>query len=220
MLNLITIPKSYDLYSENGWSLETKQMFVENLLMSTNRKGMENVIEFLKTTDFYYAPASTNYHSNMKYGLMNHSILVYSVAMEYKKALIASDPKLEDRLSDESIAIATILHDICKCCFYVETTKWKKDSNGQWESYIGYDVQDTFPMGHGEKSVIMLQKLGLELTVEEMLAIRYHMGMFSDAGQELRLSQGQAARECALVPLLQMADYSASLMMEPTIKNK
>ena len=53
-----------------------------------------------------------------------------------------------------------------------------------------------------------------------MLAIRYHMGLFGDGGQELRLSQAQACRDCALVPLLQMSDYSASMVMEPTIKNK
>lgn len=214
------LPKVYDLFSENGWSYETKQLFVENLLLSTNRKGIDKVIEFLKNTDFYYAPASTNYHSNMKYGLVNHSILVYAAAMEYKKSMCAIDPTVEDRLPDDSIAIATILHDICKCCFYKETTKWRKDSNGQWESYVGYEVVDTFPIGHGEKSVIMLQNLGLELNVEEMLAIRYHMGLFGDGGQELRLSQAQACRDCALVPLLQMSDYSASMVMEPTIKNK
>jgi hypothetical protein len=85
---------------------------------------------------------------------------------------------------------------------------------------LGYEIVDTFPIGHGEKSVIMLQNLGLELTVEEMLAIRYHMGMFSDAGYELKLSQGQATRDCALVPLIQMADFSASMVFEPTVKNK
>lgn len=214
------LPKTFDLYSENGWSLETKKLFVENTLLATNRKGMDKVVEFLANTDFYWSPASQNYHSNMKYGLLNHSILVYATAMEYKKSMVAIDPKVEDRLPDESIAIATLLHDICKCCFYRETTKYKKDANGQWESYIGYEIVDTFPIGHGEKSVIMLQNLGLELNVEEMLAIRYHMGMFSDAGFELKLSQGQATRDCALVPLVQMSDFSASMVFEPTVKNK
>ena len=125
-----------------------------------------------------------------------------------------------DLYENESIAIVALLHDICKCCFYVETQKWKKDENGQWESYIGYDVNDVFPIGHGEKSVIMLQNFGLELTAEEMLAIRYHMGMFGDGGAELRYSQAQAVRDYPLVPLLQMADFSASVIFEPTNKVK
>lgn len=215
-----SLPKSYDILSENGWSLETKKLFVENTLMATGRKGIDKVLEYLEKTDFYVAPASTIFHSNMKHGLLNHSIITYITAMEYKNSMIEIYPIVGERLSDESIAIVALLHDICKCCFYVETQKWKKDENGQWESYIGYDVNDVFPIGHGEKSVIMLQNFGLELTAEEMLAIRYHMGMFGDGGAELRYSQAQAVRDYPLVPLLQMADFSASVIFEPTNKVK
>lgn len=217
MLNL-SLPKTYDIVSENGWSLETKIHFVETLLMSTNRKGIDKIIEFLRNTDFYSAPASTIFHSNMPQGLLNHSILTYTIAMQYKRAMIDVNPILEEQLPDESIALVAILHDICKCCFYVQKTKWRKDANDQWESYNGYDVKDTFPIGHGEKSVIMLQNLGLELTATEMLAIRYHMGMFGDGGPELRYSQNQAVKDYPLVPLTQMADFSASMIFEPIIK--
>ena len=215
---LPALPKVYDIVSENGWSLETKKSFVENLLRSTKRQGIENVIEFLNKTDFYTAPASTVYHSNCEYGLLNHSIIVYIIAMQNKKMYTECDPKVEDRLSDESIALCAILHDICKCCFYTKQTKWKKDDSGQWQSYTGYGVEDVFPIGHGEKSVIMLQNLGLVLNPDEMLAIRYHMGMWGDGGSELKYSQNQAVHCTPLVPLIQMSDYAASAIFEPTYK--
>ena len=215
-----SLPKTYDIVSDNGWSLDTKKLFVQNTLLATNRNGVDKIIDFLERTDFYVAPASTIFHSNMKHGLLNHSIITYASAMEYKRSMIELNPALAERLPDESIAIVSLLHDVCKCCFYVETKKWRKDENDQWESYIGYDVNDTFPIGHGEKSVIMLQNLGLELSAEEMLAIRYHMGMFGDGGAELRYSQAQAVRDYPLVPLLQMADFSASVIFEPTNKVK
>lgn len=213
------LPKVYDIVSENGWSLETKKLFVENLLLSTNRPGVDKVIDFLNNTDFYTAPASTVYHSNCEHGLLNHSIIVYVTMMQNKKMFMEIDPKVEDRLSDESIALCSILHDICKCCFYKMQTKWKKDDVGQWQSYTGYAVEDVFPIGHGEKSVIMLQNIGLSLNPDEMLAIRYHMGMWGDGGAELKYSQNQAVHYSPLVPLLQMADYAASSILEPTYKN-
>lgn len=215
---LQSLPKSYDIVSENGWSLETKKLFVENTLLMTNRPGIDKVIEFLNNTDFYTAPASTVYHSNCECGLLNHSIIVYSTAMETKKMYVDMNPPVEDKLNDDSIAICALLHDICKCCFYVKQTKWKKDDNGQWQSYIGYGVEDVFPIGHGEKSVIMLQNLGLELKPEEMLAIRYHMGMWGDGGSEQKYSQNQAVHCSPLVPLIQMSDFTASTIFEPTYK--
>ena len=38
-----------------------KEEFI-NLLRSTKRAGIEDVITFLEKTDFYTAPASTKYH--------------------------------------------------------------------------------------------------------------------------------------------------------------
>ena len=190
----------------------------ENLLMSTGREGINKVIEFLRNTDFYSAPASSKFHSNYTGGLLDHSIKVYILANKYRDVIVSEKPDLTERLKDESIIISSLLHDICKTCFYVQTEKWKKDSSSNWIQYVGYEVNDTFPIGHGEKSVIMLQNIGLTLTTDEMLAIRYHMGMYSEQNGELKQAQFAAAQMSPLVPLLQMADFTASSMMEPTYK--
>ena len=55
-----------------------KEEFI-NLLRSTNREGIEEVIQFLERTDFYKAPASTRFHGSYEGGLLEHSMKVYEI---------------------------------------------------------------------------------------------------------------------------------------------
>ena len=197
---------------------EQKVNMFEFLLSSTGRDGVDKVIDFVKRTDFYYAPASSKYHSNYQGGLLDHSLIVYSLANKYRDVIVGEKPDLAGKIKDESIIISSLLHDICKACFYVQTEKWKKDSSSNWIQYPGYEVNDTFPIGHGEKSVIMLQNIGLTLYPDEMLAIRYHMGMYDDANCSLKQAQFNAVQMTPLVPIIQMADFTASSMMETVYK--
>lgn len=213
-INNITVPNVNEI--TNSMLVVEKKNLFEDLLRSTNREGMENVIQFLNNTDFYTAPSSANYHSNYKGGLLDHSLLVYTTAMNLKDVYIKLKPELADRLDINSIIICTLLHDICKTCFYKEVQKWKKDENNQWVSYTGYEIEDTFPIGHGEKSVIMLQKIGLVLTPEEMIAIRFHMGSWDGAllTNDVKFSYQTAMNTCPLLPLIQTADNTSSLLLE------
>ena len=128
--------------------------------------------------------------------------------------MIESKPELANELLSESVAISTLLHDICKTCFYVPALKWKKGNDGKWFNYDGYDIEDTFPIGHGEKSVIMLQNIGLDMNPAEMLGIRFHMGFWGGEGNDLKYSHTKALKICPLVLLLQMADFAASTAFE------
>jgi hypothetical protein len=198
-------------------SQDEKISYFETKLRETNREGIESVIDFLKRTDFYTAPSSTSYHSNYDGGLLDHSILVYTLAMRFREQFIEIKPELADRLSVESITISALLHDICKTCFYKKVLKWRKNvETGQWESYEGYEIDDNFPIGHGEKSVIMLQNFGLKLTPDEMIAIRFHMGSWDGAilTNDLRFSYSTSQNMCPLMTLLQIADNSSSLLLE------
>lgn len=196
---------------------EEKIYLFKNLLLSTNRKGIEKLIEFLETnTDFFSAPASNKYHSNYDNGLLDHSLIVYFTAQKYKEILINSREDIEDKLLNESIIIVGLLHDICKIGFYKKVVKFRKNSQDKWENYYGYDFEDLFPIGHGEKSVIMLQNFGVELTAPEMLAIRYHMGMWEN-NNTLSGSYVTAIEKFPLISLFQIADYSSSLLLEDVI---
>lgn len=214
-------PVASEIIGPGSWTQEEKRYFIESTLQSFGRKGMDKVIEYLQTSDFYYAPSSTKFHSNYQGGLLDHSILVMSVALGLRETMIKMKPELADRLTEESVVISALLHDLCKVGFYIPKDKWKKDENNNWVTYRGYDVEDTFPIGHGEKSVILLQWIGLELTMEEMLAIRYHMGLWSttvDCGDTSR-TYFRAVNMCPLLSIIQNADFMASNMLEFVYQN-
>ena len=147
-----------------------KQQFKERLL-STNRDGMENVIKHLERLGFFTAPASTKFHLSIPGGLMLHSWNVCNTALMLRDQMILMKPELQEKLPIDSVIIASLLHDVCKSDIYKETLLNRKNDQGFWEKVPGYEADcSNFPMGHGEKSVIMLVTMGLKLTKDEMLA--------------------------------------------------
>ena len=189
------------------------------LLRATGRGNVENVIDYLdKNSDFFTAPASTVFHGNYPGGLAEHSLNVYNVAMRVKKQMVELKPELADRLSDDSVAIVTLLHDVCKTKIY-KLEKRNRKVNGVWEEVDVYSVDySNFPLGHGEKSVIMLLKLGLNLTKDEMLAIRWHMTAWELPMQsaDAKGNLNAAKEQCPLLTLLQASDGLASALLEVT----
>ena len=172
------------------------------------RKGVKELIEWLETTDFFKSPASTKYHGAFDGGLVLHCLSVLDAAIELKDFT-----KVD--LEDESIAICALFHDICKADFYTMEMRNKK-IDGKWVEVPFRTVKDKFPMGHGEKSVFLIQKF-MELTDEEALTIRWHMGM-SDPGCHFNYPSGascnQAFRQNKLLPLICAADLAASYLLE------
>lgn len=215
MLNTNTIMPLPTVDEVRRMSAEQKAAFIEARLRSVNRNGMEKIIEFLRGTDFYTAPATNSNNSNYMGGLAEHSILVYALCIKLRDLLIEIKPETISEIPEESVIVSALLHDVCKICLYKPVEKWKKDSSTgveQWTSYQGYEINDSFPIGHGEKSVIMLLNLGLTLTPTEMLAIRYHMGGWNTS--DTKWSYAKATEICPLITLLQMADQMSALMLE------
>ncbi len=170
------------------------------LLRSTNRDGMENLIEFLEKSDFFKAPASTRFHGDHEGGLAEHSFKVYEILKDKVKNSALDIP-------EETIIISSLLHDICKTNFYKIDYRNAKNSLGVWEKVPYYTVEDTIPYGHGEKSVMMITEY-IKLTNNEKYAIRWHMG-FSEP-KELYITLGQAFTKYPLALLLHEADLEAT----------
>ena len=193
-----------------------KQQFIEKL-RSTNREGMENVIKHLERLGFFVAPASAKFHLNVKGGLMQHSWNVCNTALMLREQMIQMKPELEDKLPVESVIVASLLHDVCKSNIYKDAILNRKNDQGYWEKVPGYEVDYSgLPLGHGEKSVIMLLTLGLRLTRDEMLAIRWHMTAWDLAFHSPeQKSNLQAAKDIApLCTIIQSADGLASALLE------
>jgi hypothetical protein len=203
-----------------------KTKFIEYCQKYIHREGMDKLIDYLESTDFFTAPSSSNYHLNEEGGLCMHSINVFETTLKIYETIVLPRIKdgtspFEEELSMESIAIATLFHDLCKTKIYHSTEKWKKDERGQWVSYPGYEIKDDFPFGHGQKSCLILNWF-IRLKQEELLAIRWHMGMFemTEQGTGTRISYRSAMEKSPLVSLLQVADLLSANCLERMIKWK
>lgn len=204
---------------------ENKRIFLD-LLNKVNRPGMENLISWLENkSDFFTAPSSTYYHGCYEGGLCQHSLNVYFAMKKLVEQTkdIALPEKQVNNISDETMIVVCLLHDLCKTNFYQKEVKiFKDDSTGIWHHYYTYKRIDNFPLGHGEKSVIMLQNF-IKLSCTEIVAIRWHMGFFDPATTMSPYEHPaymQANNDCPLLVLLQEADYFASHMMEYMVDQK
>ena len=198
-----------------------KEEFLE-LLRSTKRDGIEDVITDLENLGFFSAPASAGHHLNVEGGLVLHSINTCKAALAVWEAMKPLEPSLQTEVSRDSLIIASLLHDVCKADIYVRSVKKRRNVLGQWEDTEGYKVSyKEFPMGHGEKSVIQLLCSGLDMTDAEMLAIRWHMGAW---GINMNSYEDQPGYDTAralyaLVSIVQTADGLAASIMERTAED-
>ena len=139
-----------------------KEEFIA-LLKETGREGVDYVIEDLEDLGFFEAPASSAFHLNRDGGLVEHSLNVCNVALKLRESMVDMDGSLAMELPKDSVIIASLLHDACKADIYKQVIKKHKNKYGVWEDKPGYDVDySNFPLGHGEKSVIMLLRSGLD----------------------------------------------------------
>lgn len=201
---------------------DNKQLFIRLCRDNIQREGLEKILAYLEKTDFYTAPSSTNYHLNEEGGLCMHSINVFQTALSIyehiaERAIQDGTSPFTEEVSRESIAISTLFHDLCKVKLYHGTTKWRKDENNHWQSYPGYEIKDEFPLGHGEKSCLMLNWY-MRLKPEEMLAIRWHMGMYDmgESGTSQRYAFFGALDKSPLVSIVHAADFLSSRLLEKT----
>jgi len=177
----------------------------EDLLISTERENIGGLLSWLKEdTDFFTAPASTNMHCAYDGGLLVHSLNVYKLLNNFNKNI-----KCE---RGDSIIITGLLHDVCKTNFYTKSVRnVKTPGKREWTEQEAYQIEDAFPLGHGEKSVYLIMRY-IALTEEEAVAIRWHMGGYDDAARSYvgGITQSRAFQTYPLAPALAIADMYAT----------
>lgn len=170
---------------------------------------MDILIDNLEmNTDYLTAPASTNFHGNHESGLIIHCNQVVNLLYEKNKRYNLGIP-------DDSIIICGLLHDICKCNFYEKGVKWIKE-NKEWKSYLGYSINDTMPLGHGAKSVIMLQEF-IKLTELEKYLIMWHM-YSHDLSDYNKYTLNNAVELYPAIVAMYTADLEASTYFERKVE--
>lgn len=188
-----------------------KDKFLELYNSNIKRAGADKLLDYLLSdkSDFFTAPSSSRFHGAFEGGLVQHSLNVYHCLKDYlsreqTKNLYGMN------YSDETIAVVSLLHDVCKINFYATDFRNIKNARGVWEKVPYYKIDDKLPYGHGEKSVYIISGF-MRLSREEAFAIRYHMGF---SGIEDKNTIGRAFEMFPLAFALSVADMEAAYFLE------
>lgn len=158
-------------------------------LQLTKREGIDNLIEHLDEIGFFVGPSSTKYHQAYVGGNAEHSIQVFNALdeMNYKLCL---------GISQDSIIITALLHDVCKADGYIQN----KDATFRWN--------ENAEVGHAKKSLRIISKF-IKLSEEEENAILYHMGAYEK--KEFDWNElGEAYRHDKLAYYIHVADMRST----------
>lgn len=185
-----------------------KDRFLELFRTYIKRPGADALLDWLESSDFFTAPASTKFHGAHEGGLCEHSVHVWEELVRLLKAY----PEI--KTSGETVAIITLLHDLCKVGVYKTELRNVKEGN-VWTKQPFYKFNEDFNYGgHGSKSVFLTQR-HIALTEEEAVAINCHMGPWDRAPGDYSI--GSAFEQFPLAWLLHVADESATYIRESTV---
>ena len=195
-----------------------KDQFIALYNECITRPGADKLLEYLKSTDFFTAPASTKFHLSREGGLVEHSIHVFERLKDLCSHEASRNPNFA-MPSLETIAICGLLHDVCKANFYAVEMRNKKNEQGFWEKVPFYVVNDQLPYGHGEKSVYIVSGF-MKLSRDEAFAIRWHMGGFDDSVKGGSYSLNGAFEKFPLALFTHLADLLATSIDEAGTEEK
>ena len=198
---------------EQGTILNNKNYFIE-LINSINREGFgeqekASLINWLENkSDFFMAPASTKYHGAYEGGLCQHSLNVYQNILK-----LASTFNLA--ISEDTLKIVALLHDISKANYYEKYMRNIKDDNGKWiqvQEYKTKEAENRFIYGNHEQTSEFMVHSFIPLTVDESVAILHHHGGLGPDSTQLNV--GIIYDKYPLALLLHTADSFAAFIDE------
>lgn len=183
------------------------------LLLSTERKGIENLIQHMEDNGFFTAPCSSQFHLCKEGGLAEHSLNVrnkmwdVAICMDYTAPFRNIDEVKSDK--DISIDIVSLLHDLGKMGQFGKPqysenylVSGKRSDKKPFETN-----KNLLPVPHEIRSIQIASQF-IELTEEENFAILYHNALYSD------LKYAYSGHETALSLLLHFSDLWNSRVVE------
>lgn len=164
ILNSVDEIQDYMIQTDLVWHDDLFDEIREVLNIAiTDERLQKSVWSQLTSTDFFYAPASSKFHANYPMGLAEHVINVLDALLQIRQRY---------QMSEQTCARLALFHDVCKINHY------KPKLLARPKGALRYESNDTFPIGHGEKSVFMVMAWGVVLELHEIVAIRWHMGNY------------------------------------------
>lgn len=197
---------------------QTKQRIID-LLMSTNRTGMDKLVEHMDKNGFFTAPCSGAYHLAKNGGLSEHSLNVYDQMFQFAQTTYFND-ELESKWQ-ERIIITSLLHDLGKIGQfgkpnYVENFLKTRDKDGnpkRSDSKPYVTNSELLCVPHEVRSIQIASQF-IELTEEESWAILMHNGLYGDFKYDIK------GKETPLYMLLHFSDMWCSRVVEKESEDK
>lgn len=192
----------------------TKRKTIIDMLLKTERPGMEDLVKHMDEIGFFDAPCSTQHHLSVPGGLAEHSLNVCYIAQEIMRTLIGEESGMKN-----SIIICSLLHDIGKCGQYgkanyipnmLKGRATKANPNPepyQSEAKPYISNPDLLYIDHEVRALSILSRY-IELTEEEQQAILWHNGLYSSFKYQI------PGKETPLYMILHFADMWASRVIE------
>lgn len=189
------------------------------MLLSTQRAGMDKLIDWIENNGFFTSPCSGANHLAKEGGLVEHSLNVLGV-MQDMSFLLCDGPEILSKEQQDSIIICALLHDLGKCGDYGKPgyvpnmikdgrpTKTEPEQKYKQSEAKPFEVnKELTPIDHEIRSVKIASKF-IDLTEEEELAILWHNGLYGAFKYQIQ------GRETPLYMLLHFADMWASRVVE------
>lgn len=179
------------------------------LLISTERKGIGELILHMEEIGFFIAPCSGGFHLCKVSGLMEHSLNVFYKMFDIATSLGFIYPDEENKNLQDSVTISALLHDLGKAGYhgkpnYVDNIL----ANGKISTAKPYETnKDRLYISHEIVSLQIASKY-IELTEEEEFAILYHNGLYVSSGRDIQ------GKERPLQQLLHFSDMWCSRFTE------
>lgn len=172
--------------------------------------------EWLDTTDFKVAPASTKYHLNVEGGLCQHSLDVFKRLIKLMKSEYGEEENWKyDRAT---IALVGLLNGLSKIGTYKKYARnVRNDETGQWETVVAYTVVDDankLICGNDVDNTLKILRSFFDISDDVEMAIRYHRGAFAADTWEDKNDLSLAFAKCPLALLLHIAETQATYIDE------
>jgi len=150
-------------------------------LRDTERRGIENLIQYMDESGFFDAPCSTQYHLSCEGGLAQHSINVCDTLIGLARQLCVSDCP-----DYHTLVIVGLLHDLGKVGdhykpLYVENVLKKTGKRSESKPFMSNP--DLLSVPHEVRSIVIAERF-IRLTEEEEHAILFHNGTYTGIGYE------------------------------------
>jgi len=190
--------------------MEIKESII-NILRSTNRKGVEELLEYMEANGFYTAPCSSKYHLSKPGGLAEHSLNVCRYATAMIEAFYFKKKQAFEAEFINSVCICSILHDLGKIGQFGKSC-YKPVAPNDFIDDLYETNKELLYVPHEVRSIAIISKF-IELTEEEQFAILYHNGMYGEL-------KGFKGKETPLYLILHFADMWASRVVEQEEKQQ